>query len=287
MSEIEQGASPSERNKRVWALLDSLQATIQRFVPCPDGADPKYHEKHCQVAAESVLGIIAGTLAVTPGVLARMEFERAHGSNGVTEHITYIIPKVEANAKLKAARPYVSPLERNVRYCLSGESDVVQCREAVRTLWALILKMNEDAKAMAKGKLWSEVTPEIFWKAQCDAACEGMQAIIENLYHERDEARGAATTLSLKLGDAQIENYSLTRERDALAKTLRFYRSCDAVEDDGKRATEVLARLESGDLRSKCPVCGWPLASTAKEGCVPGNCSYRGSDPAQKPVSGS
>lgn len=25
----------------------------------------------------------------------------------------------------------------------------------------------------------------------------------------------------------------------------------------------------------RCPVCDWPLASTLKDGCVPGNCAYR------------
>jgi len=25
----------------------------------------------------------------------------------------------------------------------------------------------------------------------------------------------------------------------------------------------------------RCSVCGWPMAATVQEGCVPGNCSYR------------
>jgi hypothetical protein len=28
----------------------------------------------------------------------------------------------------------------------------------------------------------------------------------------------------------------------------------------------------------RCEVCDWPLAATAAEGCVPGNCSYRPQD---------
>jgi hypothetical protein len=26
---------------------------------------------------------------------------------------------------------------------------------------------------------------------------------------------------------------------------------------------------------ARCPICDWPMADSAKEGCVPGSCSYR------------
>ncbi len=34
-------------------------------------------------------------------------------------------------------------------------------------------------------------------------------------------------------------------------------------------------RRDLGRARGDCEVCGWPLASAASEGCVPGNCCYR------------
>ncbi|HEY7767369.1 hypothetical protein [Longimicrobium sp.] len=30
-----------------------------------------------------------------------------------------------------------------------------------------------------------------------------------------------------------------------------------------------------GSEADRCPVCGWTLAATRSEGCVPGDCSYR------------
>lgn len=32
------------------------------------------------------------------------------------------------------------------------------------------------------------------------------------------------------------------------------------------------------DWRKRCDVCGWPLAKDRSEGCVVGDCSYRGRD---------
>lgn len=26
---------------------------------------------------------------------------------------------------------------------------------------------------------------------------------------------------------------------------------------------------------ARCEICGWPLAASIDEGCIPGNCSYR------------
>lgn len=34
----------------------------------------------------------------------------------------------------------------------------------------------------------------------------------------------------------------------------------------------------------RCPTCSWPLAATKEEGCVPGNCSYRGPRGALAPL---
>lgn len=58
--------------------------------------------------------------------------------------------------------------------------------------------------------------------------------------------------------------------------------------DDDKRLSdsrfrEVLRRVldlyeKTWSKHRRCDVCGWPLASDEKDGCVPGNCSYR---PAQ------
>ena len=28
-------------------------------------------------------------------------------------------------------------------------------------------------------------------------------------------------------------------------------------------------------MTNRCPICEWPMAKSAHEGCVPGNCSYR------------
>ena len=28
-------------------------------------------------------------------------------------------------------------------------------------------------------------------------------------------------------------------------------------------------------MPERCPICGWPMAKIAAEGCIPGNCSYR------------
>jgi hypothetical protein len=32
----------------------------------------------------------------------------------------------------------------------------------------------------------------------------------------------------------------------------------------------------------RCKVCNWPLAASVQQGCVPGNCSYRPSDPQEQ-----
>lgn len=32
------------------------------------------------------------------------------------------------------------------------------------------------------------------------------------------------------------------------------------------------------DMNDRCPICDWPFAATAKDGCVPGNCCYRPRD---------
>jgi hypothetical protein len=33
----------------------------------------------------------------------------------------------------------------------------------------------------------------------------------------------------------------------------------------------------------RCPVCGWPMAASVKEGCVPGNCAQRPAPRKQQP----
>ncbi len=38
---------------------------------------------------------------------------------------------------------------------------------------------------------------------------------------------------------------------------------------------DALAEACMPPPRPRCEVCDWPLASTASEGCVPGNCGYR------------
>lgn len=44
---------------------------------------------------------------------------------------------------------------------------------------------------------------------------------------------------------------------------------------DLHRAIETVKQKVSDRHKSRCKVCGWPLAKTAADGCVVGNCSQR------------
>lgn len=35
-------------------------------------------------------------------------------------------------------------------------------------------------------------------------------------------------------------------------------------------------------IRPQCPICGWTMADSQEEGCIPGDCSYRPQDPAEQ-----
>jgi len=50
--------------------------------------------------------------------------------------------------------------------------------------------------------------------------------------------------------------------------------------DLGRAVCGVASKREP--LPGRCPVCDWPLAKNASEGCVPGNCCYRPDDPGER-----
>ena len=46
--------------------------------------------------------------------------------------------------------------------------------------------------------------------------------------------------------------------------------------------SDIAKRVEDWLSRGRCGACGWTLAASASEGCVPGDCAYRPDDPAEK-----
>ncbi len=41
-------------------------------------------------------------------------------------------------------------------------------------------------------------------------------------------------------------------------------------------AAQILQEIAAESVKiERCPVCDWPMASSVRYGCVPGNCSYR------------
>ena len=51
--------------------------------------------------------------------------------------------------------------------------------------------------------------------------------------------------------------------------------SVETIAPPGISHHAVEAGVSSASIIQRCPTCGWPIASSASEGCVPGNCSMR------------
>ena len=93
------------------------------------------------------------------------------------------------------------------------------------------------------------------WTAMVDARC----------VHGEDA--GLVNALAGK-----IRGFGLRYDRAvlALAATKVVTQLCREMDEE-----LASGRLILTEDKNRCEVCGWPLAASASEGCVPGNCSYR------------
>ncbi len=65
---------------------------------------------------------------------------------------------------------------------------------------------------------------------------------------------------------------------EALAGLAEFVESArDAAEKRATTAGKMLAALAAPLPLDHCAACGWPLANDRRDGCLPGDCAFRGS----------